>query len=162
MRFAVGQAYESVDGKNQAVVTQIRDDGRAGLLRINGGREEWFIKRENGAWLGQALDAERALSCGGHSMAKDHEWEELQAERPTGGYATLLHRMRVPGGYTALLEVRRLRPQQGDGSGGAPAYAQGFHQIARLARASCRNDSARLEARAASNSGFTTFANQRI
>jgi hypothetical protein len=32
-RFAVGQVYESVDGKNRAVVTQIRNDGRAGLLR---------------------------------------------------------------------------------------------------------------------------------
>jgi hypothetical protein len=43
MRFAFGQAYESVDGKNHAVVTQIRSDGREGLLRINGGREEWFL-----------------------------------------------------------------------------------------------------------------------
>ena len=32
-------------------------------------------------------------------MAEEHQWEELQAERPTSGYATLLHRMRVPGGY---------------------------------------------------------------
>jgi hypothetical protein len=29
----------------------------------------------------------------------EHEWEQLQAERPTSGYATLLHRMAVPGGY---------------------------------------------------------------
>jgi hypothetical protein len=32
-------------------------------------------------------------------MAKEYQWEELQTERPTSGYATLLHRMRVPGGY---------------------------------------------------------------
>ena len=32
MRFAVGQAFERVADKRQAVVTQIRDEGHAGLL----------------------------------------------------------------------------------------------------------------------------------
>jgi hypothetical protein len=32
-------------------------------------------------------------------MASDLRWEELQAERAVDGYATLLHRMRVPGRY---------------------------------------------------------------
>jgi hypothetical protein len=39
------------------------------------------------------------MDGGLYLMAKEHQWEELQAERPTDGYATLLHRMSVPGGY---------------------------------------------------------------
>jgi hypothetical protein len=46
MRFAVGQVYASVDGNNHAIVVQIRSDGREGLLRVNGGREEWFLSAE--------------------------------------------------------------------------------------------------------------------
>ena len=34
MRFAVGQAFERVADKRQAVVAQIRDEGHAGLLRF--------------------------------------------------------------------------------------------------------------------------------
>jgi len=53
MRFAVGQVYESPDGR-KAVVTQIRDDGRAGLLRIDGdaANEEWFLcaDLQQGKW----------------------------------------------------------------------------------------------------------------
>jgi hypothetical protein len=44
MRFAVGQVYESDDG-HKAIVTEIRDAGRAGLLRIDGdaSRVEWCL-----------------------------------------------------------------------------------------------------------------------
>ncbi len=42
MRFTVGDVYESDDG-HKAIVTKIRDDGRAGLLRIDGSREEWCL-----------------------------------------------------------------------------------------------------------------------
>jgi hypothetical protein len=45
----------------------------------------------------------------------------------------------------------------------AAAGLQHMHRVfISVARASCRNDSARLEERAASNSGFTTFVYERI
>ncbi len=44
MRFAVGQAFERVADKRQAVVAQIRDEGRAGLLRfLDNGHEHWVL-----------------------------------------------------------------------------------------------------------------------
>jgi hypothetical protein len=44
MRFAVGQAFERVVDKRQAVVVEIRDDGRAGLLRfLDNGQEQWVL-----------------------------------------------------------------------------------------------------------------------
>jgi hypothetical protein len=46
MRFEVGQAYESKDGQHQAVVIEIRSEGREGLLRNYGGRAEWFLWAE--------------------------------------------------------------------------------------------------------------------
>jgi hypothetical protein len=48
MCFAVGQAYESTTDGRKAVVTQIRSDGREGLLRIDGdaSREQWFLSTD--------------------------------------------------------------------------------------------------------------------
>lgn len=44
MRFAVGQAFQSIAEGRQAVVAQIRDDGRAGLLRfLDNGHEQWVL-----------------------------------------------------------------------------------------------------------------------
>lgn len=55
MRFAVGQAFESVADGRQAVVAEIRDDGRAGLLRfLDTGRATWFLWPQfhhEGKWL---------------------------------------------------------------------------------------------------------------
>jgi hypothetical protein len=58
MRFAVGQAFERVADKRQAVVAQIRDDGRAGLLRfLDNGQGEWLL------WA-QFLNSEKWLPIG--------------------------------------------------------------------------------------------------
>lgn len=47
MRFKVGQAYECIDDGRKAVVAQIREDGREGLLRfLDTGTEEWFLWAE--------------------------------------------------------------------------------------------------------------------
>jgi hypothetical protein len=47
MRFHVGEVYELTDGSRTAVVSAIRDDGRAGRLRFGDtGTEEWFIWQE--------------------------------------------------------------------------------------------------------------------
>ena len=47
MRFAVGQVYEYVDNGRQAVVGQVREDGRVGLLRfLDTSWGEWFIWQE--------------------------------------------------------------------------------------------------------------------
>jgi len=43
MRFAVGQAFERVADKKQAVVTQIRDGGHAGLLRLLDNGHEYLV-----------------------------------------------------------------------------------------------------------------------
>jgi len=44
MRFAVGQAFASVLDGRQAVIAEIRDDGRAGLLRfLDNGHEQWVL-----------------------------------------------------------------------------------------------------------------------
>jgi hypothetical protein len=44
MRFAVGQAFECVTDDRRAVVAQIRDNGRAGLLRfLDDFHEEWLL-----------------------------------------------------------------------------------------------------------------------
>ena len=55
MRFAIGQVFESVADGRQAVVAQIRDDGRAGLLRLlDSGHEQWFLWPQfhhDGKWL---------------------------------------------------------------------------------------------------------------
>jgi hypothetical protein len=32
-------------------------------------------------------------------MKDEHVWEQVNMERPVGGYGTLTFRMRVPGGY---------------------------------------------------------------
>jgi hypothetical protein len=58
MRFAVGQAFERVADKRQAVVALIRDDGRAGLLRfLDNGQAEWVL------WA-QFLNSEKWLPIG--------------------------------------------------------------------------------------------------
>ena len=55
MRFAIGQAFESIVDGRRAVVAQIRDGGRAGLLRfLDNGREQWFLWPQfhhGGKWL---------------------------------------------------------------------------------------------------------------
>jgi hypothetical protein len=44
MRFAIGQAFENVADGRQAVIAQIRDDGRAGLLRfLDNGQVQWVL-----------------------------------------------------------------------------------------------------------------------
>ena len=44
MRFAVGQAFERVADKRQVVIAEIRDDGRAGLLRfLDNGQVQWVL-----------------------------------------------------------------------------------------------------------------------
>jgi hypothetical protein len=47
MCFAVGQVYECVDNGRQAVVGQVREDGRVGLLRfLDTSWGEWFLWQE--------------------------------------------------------------------------------------------------------------------
>jgi hypothetical protein len=44
MRFSMGQVYECSDSGRQAVVAQVSEEGRAGLLRfLDTGGEEWFL-----------------------------------------------------------------------------------------------------------------------
>jgi hypothetical protein len=44
MRFAVGQAFESIADGRQAVIAEIRDDGRAGRLRfLDNGQQQWVL-----------------------------------------------------------------------------------------------------------------------
>jgi len=55
MRFAVGQAFERVTDKRQVVIAQVRDDGRAGLLRfLDNGQSQWVLWPQfhnGGQWL---------------------------------------------------------------------------------------------------------------
>jgi hypothetical protein len=47
MRFNVGEVYERTDGSRTAIVTQIRSEGREGVLRFTDtGSEEWFLCAE--------------------------------------------------------------------------------------------------------------------
>jgi hypothetical protein len=47
MRFIIGQVYECVDNGRQAVVADIKDGGRIGLLRfLDTEIKEWFIRQE--------------------------------------------------------------------------------------------------------------------
>jgi hypothetical protein len=52
MRFAVGEAFECVADERRAVVAQIRDNGRAGLLRfLDDCHEEWLLWADlHGKW----------------------------------------------------------------------------------------------------------------
>jgi hypothetical protein len=56
MRFHVGEVYEGRFGQStrKAVVAEIRDEGRAGLLRfVDTGHEEWFVWQQlhqEGKW----------------------------------------------------------------------------------------------------------------
>jgi hypothetical protein len=44
MPFAVGYAFERIADKRQAVVSKIRENGRAALLRfLDDEHEEWFL-----------------------------------------------------------------------------------------------------------------------
>ena len=44
MRFAVGQAFERIVDGRQVVIVEIRDDGRAGLIRfVDNGHEQWAL-----------------------------------------------------------------------------------------------------------------------
>jgi hypothetical protein len=49
MAFEVGQVHESKDGQHRAIVTETRNEGREGLLRIDGAREEWALW-DDGQW----------------------------------------------------------------------------------------------------------------
>jgi len=61
MRFELGQVYECVDNGKQAIVVQVRSEGREGLLRFaDSSAEEWFISadfHQTGKWrlLGEDL-----------------------------------------------------------------------------------------------------------
>jgi hypothetical protein len=58
MRFMVGQAFERIADKRQAVIADIRDDGRAGLLRfLDNGHEQWAL------WA-QFLNSEKWIPIG--------------------------------------------------------------------------------------------------
>ena len=55
MRFAVGQTFEcTVDGR-QAVISEIREDGRVGRLRfLDTGQQQWVLWAQfhnTGKWL---------------------------------------------------------------------------------------------------------------
>jgi hypothetical protein len=54
MGFKVGQAYIHLADERMAVVTQIRSDGREGLLRFcDTGNEEWLLWiefQQSGKW----------------------------------------------------------------------------------------------------------------
>jgi hypothetical protein len=59
MRFAVGQAFKcTVDGR-QAVISEIRDDGRSGRLRfLDTGQQQWVFWAQfhnTGKWLAMGL-----------------------------------------------------------------------------------------------------------
>ena len=44
MRFAVGQAFENIVDGRQAVIAEIRDEGRAGRLRfLDNGQQQWVL-----------------------------------------------------------------------------------------------------------------------
>ena len=46
-RFSMGEVYESHDGR-KGIVVEIRDDGRAGLFRVDGEvkNQEWMLYDE--------------------------------------------------------------------------------------------------------------------
>ncbi len=44
MRFVVGQAFESALNGRQAVISETRDEGRAGKLRfLDNGQQQWVL-----------------------------------------------------------------------------------------------------------------------
>jgi hypothetical protein len=55
MSFQRGEAYRHTDGKRTAIVIDVRDDGRAGLLRYSDtGEEEWHLWdgfQQAGRWI---------------------------------------------------------------------------------------------------------------
>jgi hypothetical protein len=55
MRFAIGQAFENIVDSRQAVVAEIRDEGRAGCLRfLDSGEQQWVLWAQfhnTGQWL---------------------------------------------------------------------------------------------------------------
>jgi len=58
MSFGVGQAFESIADGRQAVVAEIRDDGRAGRLRfLDNGQQQWVL------WA-QFLNSEKWIPIG--------------------------------------------------------------------------------------------------
>jgi len=51
MRFVIGQAFERIADKRQAVIADTRDDGRAGLLRfLDNGLAQWVLLRAIPHW----------------------------------------------------------------------------------------------------------------
>ena len=58
MRFAVGQAFANVLDGRQVVIAEVRDDGRAGLLRfLDSGEVQWVL------WS-QFLNSEKWIPIG--------------------------------------------------------------------------------------------------
>ena len=65
MRFAVGQAFKcTVDGR-QAVISEIRDDGRSGrLLFLDTGQQQWVFWAQfhnTGRWLAMGMSKVPAI-----------------------------------------------------------------------------------------------------
>ena len=55
MRFVLGEAFECIVDRRQAVIAEIRDEGRAGRLRfLDNGQQRWVLWAEfhnMGQWL---------------------------------------------------------------------------------------------------------------
>ena len=55
MRFVIGEAFECIVDRRQAVIAEIRDDGRAGCLRfLDTGQQQWVLWAQfhsMGQWL---------------------------------------------------------------------------------------------------------------
>jgi hypothetical protein len=55
MRFVIGEAFECLVDRRQAVIAEVRDDGRAGCLRfLDTGQQQWVLWAQfhsMGQWL---------------------------------------------------------------------------------------------------------------
>ena len=65
MRFAIGQAFERILDGRQAVIAEVRDEGRAGRLRfLDNGQHQWSL------WA-QFHNMERWIPIGMKEVAAD-------------------------------------------------------------------------------------------
>ena len=78
MRFSVGQAFEcAVDGR-QAVISEIREDGRVGRLRfLDSGQTQWVFWAQfhnTGKWLAMGMrEVPATETSGGGLNARPHQ-----------------------------------------------------------------------------------------